>query len=581
MMPLHALAGLVVCLAQPPGEPQANVPEGIYALPCRVVAVRGKDLLVTADWRGAQDKPLRLRTTDQSHFTVFDLVPGGAQPETVRKPIRLADLKPGQKVSVIAYFDGKEARLLSAVATGPHLGGEDVPRHVAALGGKIRQLPAYPKGKGPVLWSVDLSGTKAGDADLIVLARLPELSSLNLAFTAVTDAGLKHLRKLQHLSDLNLTGTKVTDAAVKSLLALRALYTLSVPQTAITKDGTDQLVSRFPYLRLCRIAAGEKAHFRIFETYTEGKLQQKDLMIGDTMFAIAFPHARPEPGRDYDPGRLATTYYHRKGPVGQVLAKFNWFWAFPGPDRHHADARLPASAVALCAGVRGLPGGALAGLWSQPAVAVLRLNAGTHACYAQPYQTFDFYDNAPAIQQFSVPRRGQPRGFDSFHDALVRGANVRLLKGEERATLARKGPKRFYSALFAESTREDLRDVNTALMTVEGMKDLMESLREDGILCFHTSHRYYDLLLPLTDAAKHLGYAWKVARDDPYRPDGTRTDQDEEHFGSDWFVVARKAEYLDHLRDQGTVTWSVPAATGRHLWRDGWPVDLKKIERKK
>jgi hypothetical protein len=264
------------------------------------------------------------------------------------------------------------------------------------------------------------------------------------------------------------------------------------------------------------------------------------------------------------------------------MAKFNWFWSFPHADLHRADARLPASLVALLAhprmaGCEILPGDALLGLWSQPAVAVIRLNAGTHACYGQPFQFLDFYDNTPELQAFSVPPKGERRIFDFIHDARQRGCQVRILKGEERGTLARKGPKKFYSALFADIAREDLRDVNTSLMTVEGMAELMGSLNERGVLCYHISHRYHDFGRPLADAAKKLGLACKIGKDLPERMKDDEP-KDLAHFGSVWFVVARKAEYLDHLRNQGTVEWSVPEATGRHLWHDGQPHDLKPLE---
>ena len=578
MMPLHTLACLVVCLAQPPGVEPPDLAEGIYGLTCRVLRLQGKELVLVLEdgWR-----IFRVQTTDKTQLSLLDFVAKDGKGQMVRKPIRLADLKRGQRVGITIFTDGKEAQLLSAVATGPGFaGGERVLQFVVVLGGKAKQIPQYPRGKGPVRWDIDLSGTKTTDRDLVILGKLAELADLNLAFTAVTDEGLKHLRKLPELYRLDLTGTKITDEAVRTLRDFPKLTTLAVAQTGVTQDGAEELLRHFSYFSLCRLASGKKAHFRILEEFREKKLHKKELMIGDALFAIAFPHARPEPGRDYDPGRLATTYYHRNGPVGQVLAKFNWFWSFPGPDRHHADARLPASVVALCAGARGLPDSALVGLWSQPAVAVIRLDAGTHACYAQPYQSFDFYDNTPALQQFSVPRRGQPRVFEFVHDALGRGANVRILKGEERATLARKGPKQFYSALFAESTREDLRDINTGLMTAEGMAALMASLREDGILCYHTSHRYNDFSKPLAAAAKKLGFAWKQALDKGGRLGGPSLDR-EAHFGSSWFVVARKAEYLDHLRNQGTVEWSVPTAEGNHLWVDRRPPNLKAIEYKR
>jgi hypothetical protein len=579
-MTLHSIVGcLVVCLAQPPGEPPLDLAEGVHGLTGRVAKVLGQDLILIIE-QGREDKWLRLKTAGDSRFALVDILAKAEKAEPVMKPTRLKDLREGQKVAVTIYVDGKTARLLTCVTAGPPFGRERVFEYIATLGGKSRKIPTYPPSKGPVRWSIDLSGTMVEDLSLRLLDGLPEIADLNLAFTAVTDKGLKHLRDLRNLGSLDLTGTKVTDDCVATLREFSKLHKLIVAKTAFTKAGADELLRDFPTIQLCRLASGKRGQFRIIEDFREGKLYFRELMIGDTAFAIVFPHGPAPWRREVDLGRLATTYYHRNGPVGQVLAKFNWFWSPPGPDLHRADVRLPASLVALLARPRItacdiLPGDALVGLWSQPAVAVIRVNAGTHACYGQPFQFFDFYDNTPDLQAFSVPPKGEPRVFDFIHDARQRGCEVRILKGDERGTLARKGPKNFYSALFTEITREDLRDVNTSLMTVEGMADLMGSLTERGVLCYHTSHRYHNFNLPLADAAKKLGFACKIAKD---MTDRTKlADREEEHFSCSWFVVARKAEYLEHLQNQGSVEWSVPEATGRHVWHDGQPHDLKPL----
>src|SRR5437016_235181 len=59
-------------------------------------------------------------------------------------------------------------------------------------------------------------------------------------------------------------------------------------------------------------------------------------------------YLKPTKREDYgdsqrDWSRLATTYFHRQGPVGVVMEKYNWF---PGkPNTYHADARLPAGLI--------------------------------------------------------------------------------------------------------------------------------------------------------------------------------------------------------------------------------------------
>src|SRR5262249_15500273 len=156
-----------------------------------------------------------------------------------------------------------------------------------------------------------------------------------------------------------------------------------------------------------------------------------------------------------------------------------------------------------------LPTGALVGLWSEPAIGVVRLNVGTHAAYGRPFQHMLFYDSTPEIKVLSLPPDGQPVYFGFVRDARERGCCANVLDGPERPTLGKKGPKKFYSALFVEITRNDLRDINTDLMTREALAEMMDTLTETGVLCFHTSHRYYDFTLPILDAAKSLQLAWK------------------------------------------------------------------------
>jgi len=193
----------------------------------------------------------------------------------VSKPIRLEDLKKGQRVSVTVYSDGKDLRVVTCVASGPVLGGDLVFEHVAKLGGKAKKLPAFRGDDRGVRWDIDLSGTKATDGDLQILSRLPTLARLNLSFTKVTDKGLEHLRALRNLDDLDLTGTKVTDRAAETLRRLPGLRTLSVAQTGFTDKGIQELLGAFPEFELTRAASGKKGHFRVREHFRKGKVERK------------------------------------------------------------------------------------------------------------------------------------------------------------------------------------------------------------------------------------------------------------------------------------------------------------------
>ncbi|HYT93053.1 MAG TPA: hypothetical protein VEL76_30325, partial [Gemmataceae bacterium] len=270
MILLRALVCLIPCLAQPPREGADVLPEGIYGLTCRVVEVRGQDLIVRVESGGDDGKILSIKTTEVSRFSLLDRDPKPEKTDTVIKPIRRADLKAGQKVGVTIYSDGKEVRLLTCVAAGPNLSGEGVLQHVTDLRGKHKKLRPWLEGNRPVRWDIDLAGTKVNDQDLVVLARLPELEILNLAFTGVTDEGLKRLVPLRRLAEINLIGTGVTDASITTLRQFRELRRIGVAQSKFSPKGIEELLDAFPALDLCRLASGKQGAFRIIEHFHDG-----------------------------------------------------------------------------------------------------------------------------------------------------------------------------------------------------------------------------------------------------------------------------------------------------------------------
>jgi hypothetical protein len=93
----------------------------------------------------------------------------------------------------------------------------------------------------PNLQSLSLVGTEVTDIGLERLKGLNKLRSLNLASTPVTGAGLKHLKGLTKLQSLVLAGSKVTDAGLEHLKALPNLVSLDLFSTAATDAGLEQL----------------------------------------------------------------------------------------------------------------------------------------------------------------------------------------------------------------------------------------------------------------------------------------------------------------------------------------------------
>ena len=89
---------------------------------------------------------------------------------------------------------------------------EEAVTEIEKLGGSVTRDERLPS--RPVI-SINLSGTRVTDAELIYVGGLTQLKKLDLHGTQVTDAGLEHLKKLTQLQMLFLHQTEVTDVGVE------------------------------------------------------------------------------------------------------------------------------------------------------------------------------------------------------------------------------------------------------------------------------------------------------------------------------------------------------------------------------
>lgn len=580
-----SLAAIVMCMVSGAGEKTepTNFPSGVYGRSGSVMKVRQDGLDVNSDshsWRKFEEQFLKIKVTADSKFELIETKEIEGRREFVTKAIKLTDLHQAQQVSVFFHSDGKQLTLLRVMVMDLSKSRAELAAQVQKLGGKITRNDWR---RDEESFDIDLKGTKVNDEDLTKLGDFKDVASLDLSYTKVSDLGIAYLARNAKLYSLSVNGTSVSDRAVDDLREIPRLNTLGLAQTQVTEEGVARLV-RGRSLQLGRAGLGDKAHYRVHQEYRDGDLEYSYLMIGDTYFGRYYAKPRrpvEEPAKDRH--REATTYYHREGPVGQVMAKLDAF-AARGVLDYPADVRLPASLIGALAPTGTLPAGplpdrALTAAWSEPAIGVIRLGVGTEAAYGRAFQHVDFYNSTPEIKEFSAPTKAGPAYFGYVQDALARGVRVRILDGDERETFAKRSPQRFYGALFVESTRNELRDINTKLFTKEAVAELVSSLTETGVVCFHTSHRYNDLTPPLVDAAKELGLAWKLGN-----ARGVNHVKDSSLFSSEWLVIARKQEHLGHLTNvkrggNFEVNWTVPASTGKHLWRDGKPHDLKALAR--
>jgi hypothetical protein len=329
--------------------------------------------------------------------------------------------------------------------------------------------------------------------------------------------------------------------------------------------------------------------------------EYKTLLHGTTDHGRNYAKAE-SPEKDYS--RLATTYYHRKCPVGVVMENYNWFHDKSVTlDTFQSDVRMPAGLVLQGAmgalGTAPMPLGELVECWTEPPYAVIGLGTGTMGSYARLFQHCHFYEIDDQIRKLSLPHSvagkmpdaGSAAGYFLYlQEAIDRGAHVQVLMGDARQRMAlpyqnfyqwgenptkvpNGGPMGFYHMMVVDAFSSDA--IPAHLLTKEAFQMYFQHLTEEGILCVHTSNRHLDLPLVVADIAQNLGLVCKRGHYEPAAADRGAT-------SSEWVMVARKAPrdkggdygYLQQLEarrgGRGT-TWNVPQVhDGRYLWTDDY-----------
>ena len=162
-------------------------------------------------------------------------------------------------------------------------------------------------------------------------------------------------------------------------------------------------------------------------------------------------------------------------------------------------------------------------------VGVIGLGTGTIAAYGRQGDVYRFYDiDANVIQ---VARSE----FTYLGDS---GAKVEIALGDARLTLEREPPQGF-DVLAVDAFSSDAIPVH--LITREALQTYVRHLKPDGIVAFHVSNRFLDLIPVVARLAKELDLHAALIADDP-------SDEDEEKSlksRSDWVLVSPSAKALE------------------------------------
>ena len=115
---------------------------------------------------------------------------------------------------------------------------------IARLGGKVERDPA-----GRIV-AVNLRGSWINDAEMIELARLPDLERLDLSHTRISDEGMLNLKPAPKIKELKLFYSEwITDQGMTAIKGWKNLKRLDVRGTRIS-DGTLEIVSHLTGSRL-------------------------------------------------------------------------------------------------------------------------------------------------------------------------------------------------------------------------------------------------------------------------------------------------------------------------------------------
>jgi hypothetical protein len=209
--------------------------------------------------------------------------------------------------------------------------------------------------------------------------------------------------------------------------------------------GAETLVADRSYFGIIRVKGAsqyiETAEGKHEFPYTQ--LVHGHILHGQNFRLPTDPKDIGNPNRDFS--RLATTYYHRRGPAGVVMEKFNW--AKDPPNYYRSDTRICASIVGAGSMLDFTLLGALVDGWSEPPYATIGLGTGTMASYGRPFQYVHYYEIDSHVRRLSLPGPkdrtlsatydGAPIPFFNYlFMAGKRGCNVEVLMGDARLRMA-------------------------------------------------------------------------------------------------------------------------------------------------
>jgi MFS family permease len=172
-------------------------------------------------------------------------------------------------------------------------------------------------------------------------------------------------------------------------------------------------------------------------------------------------------------------------------------------------------------------GAVLGSLGAPPArVGVIGLGTGTIASYGRTGDVYRFYEIDEEVMQVAM------REFTYLRDSK---AKIDLVRGDARLALEREVAQRF-DVLAVDAFSSDAIPVH--LITREALGVYLKHVVPEGIVAFHVSNRFLDLIPVVARLAQELGVHVVLVRDDPDEAEDAKRSR------TDWVLVSRDADAL-------------------------------------
>ena len=188
-------------------------------------------------------------------------------------------------------------------------------------------------------------------------------------------------------------------------------------------------------------------------------------------------------------------------------------------------------------------------------VGVIGLGTGTIAAYGRPGDVYRFYDIDANVIHIARSE------FTFLGDS---GARTETALGDARLTLEREASQGF-DVLAVDAFSSDAIPVH--LITREALQTYLRHMKPDGIVAFHVSNRFLDLIPVVARIAKEVGAQAVLISDDENDEEKTIKSR------SDWVLVSRDPEAL---KAEAITEAGAEPAEDRPEWRT-WTDDYSNL----